>query len=149
MAPSDTERKSRELHRGPIAYMARNSIAANLLMIILIAGGIWMAGNMQKEVFPDFQLDIVEVRVTYPGSSPAEVEKGILLPVEEAIRGVHGIKEVVSTAREGSGRVNIELVAGTNRMKAFQDIDQAVNRIRPFRMILSNRSSAFSPDSGM
>ncbi len=98
---------------GPIAYMARNSIAANLLMVILIAGGIWMAGNMQKEVFPDFQLDIVEVRVVYPGSSPGEVEMGILLPVEEAIRGVQGVKEVVSTAREGSGTVRIELVAAT------------------------------------
>jgi multidrug efflux pump subunit AcrB len=132
MSDSTSSNSSRNTHKGAIAYMARNPIAANLLMIILIAGGIWMTGHMQKEVFPDFQLDIVEVRVNYPGSSPAEVEKGILLPVEEAVRSVQGIKEVVSIAREGSGRVNIELVAGTNRMKAFQDIDQAVNRIRTF-----------------
>mgnify|MGYP006283247511 CR=1 FL=1 len=117
---------------GPIAYMARNSIAANLLMIILIGGGIWTIYNMQKEVFPQFALDIVEVSVVYPGAAPSEVEKGILLPVEEAIRGVQGIKEVTSTAYEGAGRISIELVAGTNRMKAFQDIDQAVNRIRTF-----------------
>lgn len=112
--------------------MARNSIAANLLMLILIGGGIWSAYNMQKEVFPQFALDIVEVSVVYPGAAPSEVEKEILLPVEEAIRGVQGIKEVTFTAREGSGSVSIELVAGTNRMKAFQDIDQAVNRIRAF-----------------
>lgn len=118
--------------RGPIAYMARNRVAANLLMLILIAGGIWTMYNIQKEVFPQFQLDIVEVSVVYPGSAPAEVEKGILMPVEEAIRGVQGIKEFTSTAREGSGRVLIELVSGTNRMKAFQEIDQAVNRIRTF-----------------
>lgn len=118
--------------KGPLAYMARNSIAANLLMLILIGGGIWSAYNMQKEVFPQFALDIVEVSVVYPGAAPSEVEKEILLPVEEAIRGVQGIKEVTFTAREGSGSVSIELVAGTNRMKAFQDIDQAVNRIRAF-----------------
>ena len=118
--------------KGPLAYMARNSIAANLLMLILIGGGIWSAYNMQKEVFPQFALDIVEVSVVYPGAAPSEVEKEILLPVEEAIRGVQGIKEVTSNAREGSGSVSIELVAGTNRMKAFQDIDQAVNRIRTF-----------------
>jgi len=112
--------------------MARNSIAANLLMIILIGGGLWTAYHMQKEVFPQFALDIVEVSVVYPGAAPAEVEKGILLPVEEAIRGVQGIKEVTSTAYEGAGNVSIELVAGTNRMKAFQDINQAVNRIRTF-----------------
>ncbi len=118
--------------RGPIAWMARNAIAANLLMIILIGGGIWTAFNIQKEVFPQFQLDIVEVSVVYPGAAPAEVEQGILLPVEEAVRGVQGIKEVTSTARESSGSIEIELVAGTNRMRAFQDIDQAVNRIRTF-----------------
>ncbi|HKK10210.1 MAG TPA: efflux RND transporter permease subunit, partial [Bacteroidales bacterium] len=118
--------------RGAIAFMARNSIAANLLMLILIGGGLYMTYNIQKEVFPQFQLDIVEVSVVYPGAAPAEVEKGILLPVEEAIRGVQGIKEVTSTAYEGYGNISIELVAGTDRMKAFQDIDQAVNRIRTF-----------------
>ncbi len=118
--------------RGIMAYMARNAVAANLLMVILLGGGIWTMYNMQKEVFPEFQLDIVDVSVVYPGAAPAEVEFGILMPVEEAVRGVQGIKEITSTAREGSGRVSIELVPGTERMKAFQDIQQAVNRIRTF-----------------
>jgi multidrug efflux pump subunit AcrB len=122
----------RLLNSGPIAYMARKSIAANLLMIILIGGGIWSMYNIQKEVFPNYQLDIVEVSVVYPGASPTEVEQGILMPVEEAVRGLQGIKEVSSVAREGSGSVSIELVVGTNRMKSFQEIDQAVNRIRTF-----------------
>lgn len=112
--------------------MARNSIAANLLMLILLGGGFWSMFNIQKEVFPQYALDIVEVRVAYPGAAPAEVEQGILRPVEETIRGVEGIKEVTSQANEGSGEITIELVTGTDRMKAFQDIDQAVNRIRTF-----------------
>ena len=117
---------------GPISYMASHPIAANLLMILFIGGGVWSMYSVQKEVFPQFQLDIVNVSVVYPGAAPSEVEQGILLPVEEAIRGVQGIREVTSTAREGSGSITIELVAGTDRMKAFQDIDQAVNRIRTF-----------------
>lgn len=118
--------------RGPIAWMVRNSIAANLLMVILLGGGLWSAVVIQKEVFPRFQLDVVEVRVGYPGAAPSEVEQGILLPIEEAVRGVEGIREITSEAREGRGEVLIELVAGQDRMKAFQDIDQAISRIRTF-----------------
>jgi multidrug efflux pump subunit AcrB len=117
---------------GPLAWMACNAIAANLLMVILLAGGIWSAFQIQKEVFPQFQLDIVSVSVGYPGAAPSEVESGILQPVEEAVRGLEDIKEITASAREGSGSVDIELVSGADRMKAFQDIDQAVARIRTF-----------------
>ena len=58
--------------------------------------------------------------------------QGILLPVEEAVRGVPGIKEIRSTAREGSGSIRLELVNGVDRIKVFQDIDQAVAQIRTF-----------------
>ena len=90
--------------------MARNSIATNLLMIVLLGGGLFTMYHIQKEVFPEFQLDFVEVSVVYPGASPAEVEQGVLQPVEEAVRAVQGIKEIVSEAREGSAEISIELV---------------------------------------
>lgn len=138
----DSDQKSQQLAKssdkksliaqGPIAWMAHNSIAANLLMILLLGGGIWSAFVIQKEVFPQFALDVVEVNVGYPGAAPEEVEQGILRPVEEAVRGISGIREITSRAREGSGEVVIELVAGQNRMKVYQDIDQAVGRIRTF-----------------
>lgn len=117
---------------GPIGWMARNPIAANLLMVILLGGGLWSAVAIQKEVFPQFQLDVVEVRVGYPGAAPEEVEQGILRPVEEAVRGVEGVREITSEAREGRGEVLIELVGGQDRMKALQDVSQAVSRIRTF-----------------
>ena len=85
---------------GPIAWMARNSIAANLLMVVLLVGGLWSAVRIQKEVFPQFELDVVQVAVGYPGAAPAEVEQGILRPVEEAVRAVEGIREITSEARE-------------------------------------------------
>lgn len=134
MSNSDKNNEIEEIEnsKGPIAYMAKNPIIANLLMILFVAGGGYTMYSVQKEVYPQFQLDIVEVFVVYPGAAPAEVEQGILLPVEEAVRGIQGIKEVVSTAEEGSGSVSIELVAGSNRINAFQEIDQAVARIRTF-----------------
>ena len=78
--------------------MARNAIAANLLMFILLGGGIYTALTMQKEVNPDFALDVVEVTVSYPGAAPEEVEQGIILPVEESVRSVQGIREIASNA---------------------------------------------------
>lgn len=128
----DNQHLAGDTHKGAIAFMARNRIITNLLMIVLIGGGIWTMRNIQKEVFPRFELDFVEVSVTYPGASPGEVEQGIVLPVEEAISGVQGIKEITSRAGEGSGEISIELVPGTDRMKALQDVDQAVSRIQTF-----------------
>ena len=95
---SGESRPSRSL-RGPIAWMARNSIAANLLMFILLGGGIWSAAAIQKEVFPQFELDIIEVNVDYPGAAPEEVEQGILRPIEGAVRGVgvEWIREIDDT----------------------------------------------------
>ena len=117
---------------GAISWMAHNPIAANLIMFVLLGAGIWTALTMQKEVDPAFELDIVEVNVVYPGAAPREVEQGIILPIEEAVRGVSGIREITSTAREGSGSVRLELVAGVDRIKIFQDIDQAVTQVRTF-----------------
>ncbi|WP_246434643.1 efflux RND transporter permease subunit [Teredinibacter haidensis] len=117
---------------GSIAWMAKNSIAANLLMIILLGGGLFMAFEVQKQVFPEFEMDIIDVSVSYPGSSPEEVEQGILQPIEGALRGVQGIKEMSSQAREGGGQVSLELVSGTDRMKAYQEVEQAVSRVRTF-----------------
>lgn len=117
---------------GTIAWMARNPIAANLLMILFLAGGLWTAISIQKEVFPQFQLDVIGVSVGYPGAAPSEVEQGILLPVEEAIQSIEGIREITSSAEEGNGSISIELVSGADRSKVFQDVDQAINRIRTF-----------------
>jgi len=124
--------ESEDLPRGPIAWMARNAVAANLAMALLLLGGIWSAVSAQKEVFPQFALDVVDVGVGYPGAAPEEGEQGILRPIEEAVRGVEGIREITSEAREGGGRVSIELVTGADRMKVFQDVDQAVSRILTF-----------------
>ena len=118
--------------RGPIAWMAQNSVAANLAMVFLVAGGIGMAFFMKKEVMPDSTLDVVEVSVSYPGASPSEVESGILLPVEEAVRGLAVVKELTATARENSGTVTVELTAETERSQGLQRINQAVDSIQTF-----------------
>ena len=118
--------------RGPIAWMARNPVAANLLMAVLIVGGFIMAFNVKQEVFPEFDLDTVSITVPYPGASPAEVEQGILLAIEDEVRGIDGIKRVTSSAVEGSGAVQVELLLGADTGKALQDVKNAVDRITTF-----------------
>ena len=117
---------------GPIAWMVHNRVAPNLLMLVLLIGGLFTAGQIKKEVFPDFALDEVRVSVAYPGASPEEVEQGIVLAVEEAIDGVEGIAEIRSTASEGRALVIAELVEGADIQKANQDIKQEIDRITTF-----------------
>lgn len=118
--------------RGPLAWMVRNRVTPNLLMIFLLVGGLYMSSKIKKEVFPEFELDIVRVSVAYPGASPEEVEQGILLSVEEAVRGLEGVKELSASASEGRGTVTVELLADADQQKAYQDIRQEVDRISTF-----------------
>lgn len=120
----------RERMNGAIAWMAKNSVAANLLMFGLIACGLAMAlFQIRKEVQPKIEIDAVRVSVPYPGASPEEVEKGIILAVEEAVRDLDGVKEVSSTALESFGDINIQLEQGVDRNKALSDVKNAVDRI--------------------
>ncbi len=118
--------------KGLIAWMVHNRVTPNLMMLILLIGGAILAITIKKEVFPEFDLDIVTVRVPYPGSSPEEVEQGIVLAVEEAIRGLEGIKEITATASEGSGTVVAELLEDADQQKVYQDIKQEIDRITTF-----------------
>ncbi|WP_245555018.1 efflux RND transporter permease subunit [Geopsychrobacter electrodiphilus] len=112
--------------------MARNHVAANLLMLILILGGIIKAPHIKQEVFPEVSLDRILVSVAYPGAGPEEVEEGILLKIEEGLTGVDGIKQLKSTATEGSGSVVAELYADQNPDQVLQDIKSEVDRITTF-----------------
>ena len=118
--------------RGPLAWMAYNRVTPNLLMIFLLLGGLIVSGQIKKEVFPEFELDMVTVSVAYPGASPEEVEQGIILVIEEAVRGLDGIKELTATAAEGHGSVRIELLSDADQQKVYQDIKQEIDRIRTF-----------------
>lgn len=121
-----------ETTKGALAWMARNGVAANLLMFLMIVGGVLGLVSTKQEVFPEFDLDMVTVAVPYPGASPAEVEQGILLAVEERVRGLDGVKRIKSTAREGSGTVSIELLLDAQPDQVLADVKNEVDRITTF-----------------
>ena len=123
---------SRLKQSGSVAWMARNPVAANVLMFILLIGGALMSTTIKQEVFPEIEIDKIIVEVPYPGASPAEVEQGIVLVVEEAIRGVDGVKRVIGLANESMGTITAELLEGTETDRALSDIKGAVDRIVTF-----------------
>ena len=116
-------------HRGPIAWMVHHGVAPNLLMLLLIIGGLVASTTIKKEVFPDFELEIITVAIGYPGATPEEVERSLLLPLEAALADVDGIDELTATANEGAGRVSASLVEGVEVMRVYQEIQQAVGAI--------------------
>ncbi len=137
---------------GAIAWMAGNPVAANLVMAFLLIGGLLMGSRVKQEVFPETELDMVSISVPYPGASPAEVEQGIILAVEEAVRGIDGVKRVVANASEGRAYVTTELEVDADKEKALADIKSAVDRItslpkeaeRPIVSLLTNRQEVLS-----
>ncbi len=118
--------------KGPIRWMAGHSVAANLLMAVLLIGGLLFSFQIKQEVFPEFDLDIVTISVAYPGASPEEVERGVLLAIEEAVNGLEGIEKVTATAREGVGTVTVEMREGEDIQRLSQEVKAEVDRITSF-----------------
>jgi len=112
--------------------MAGNSVAANLLMIVLLVGGLLAALQIKQEVFPELEIDMVIITVAYPGASPEEVENGVVLVVEEAVQGLEGVDEIRSTAREGVGTIIIEALEGTDINRLWQEAKSEIDRIGTF-----------------
>lgn len=131
MKTQDSAEKSRDA-TGPVPFMARNSVSGNIILFLLIVGGIMSLPTIKQEVFPEFSLDTITVQVPYPGASPAEVEQGVILAVEEAVRGVDGIKKMTAFAQEGSGTVVAELENDASMSKVNDEIQSAVDRITSF-----------------
>ncbi|MEM9865673.1 MAG: efflux RND transporter permease subunit [Myxococcota bacterium] len=115
--------------RGPIAWFARNTVASNIVMVVLILGGLVMLTQLKQEVFPEVEADSVIIHIAYPGASPAEVESGVTLAVEESVRGLDGVKEVRSTSQEGISVVTVVLLTGADKDRALSDVKAAVDRI--------------------
>jgi multidrug efflux pump subunit AcrB len=119
-------------NEGIIGWFARNPVAANLLMLIIMISGLVSYFGIQKRTFPEFESNMVQVTVPYLGAAPAEVEEGVIVKIEEAVADVEGIKEIRSTAAEGAGTVTIEILTGYDPAKALDDIKLRVDAIPNF-----------------
>jgi multidrug efflux pump subunit AcrB len=109
--------------------MVQNPVAANMLMILILGGGLAAAVLIPRELFPEFSVDFVTVSVPYPGATPEDVEKSICLKIEDKLDEIEEAKEITSTSREGMGVVAIELEAGTDVRAVLDDVRSEVDKI--------------------
>jgi multidrug efflux pump subunit AcrB len=115
-----------------VRWAIHNSPAMNILMIGLLVMGTLSLVTMRREVFPEFELDIVLVSVAYPGASPDEVENGICKRIEESIYSIDGVKKMTSIAKEGSGSVVLELYPEADAQRIVNEVRSEVARIATY-----------------
>jgi hypothetical protein len=115
-----------------LAWFARNHVAANLLMFLLLLGGYFGLTNVRQEMIPEIRLDMMSISVVYPGATPEEVEEALCVRIEEALQGVPGIKRLRSTAAEGVGIVTVELMSGEDVNARINDVRARIDAIDTF-----------------
>jgi multidrug efflux pump subunit AcrB len=106
-----------------LAAFARNTVFANITLILIFLAGYIATANMIRETFPEFSLDMITISVPYPGADPEEVEEGISRKIEEAIEGLQGIKQYTTQSSEGLGTANIEV-------REDYEVDDVLERVR-------------------
>ena len=126
--PADDE----EVH-GLIGWFAKNHVAANLLMFAIIGLGVFsLWAQIKQEAFPEFNRNQIQVQVPFRGGTPEEVEQGVILRIEEAVKSIEGVREIRSFAGEGSGSVDIDLETGVDLAEKMDEVKLAVDGISTF-----------------
>jgi multidrug efflux pump subunit AcrB len=118
--------------RGPIAWFARNHVAANLLLGMVIMGGLFSLPQMPQKSFPDIDVKMITVAVVYLGAAPEEVEEGVCIRIEEELEGVEGVERIRSTASEGSCSVAVELFESSDEARVLDDVKNRIDAIDTF-----------------
>lgn len=118
--------------KNPIHWMVDNHVVSNLLMLMLILGGLIIGFSVKQEVFPEITMDKIQISIAYPGAGPEEIEEGILLTIEDRLTAIEGIRQIKSTASEGIGLIVAEIHPGNDLDTMLQEIKSEVDRINTF-----------------
>jgi multidrug efflux pump subunit AcrB len=124
--------KDLEEKQGILSWFASNHVAANLLMLLIAAAGLLAIFSARLEVFPEMNLDMINIMVPYLGASPSDVEEGVCTRVEEAIAGVEGIKRMTSNAAEGMGSTLVEVEEYADVKEVLDDVKAEIDTIITF-----------------
>lgn len=115
-----------------VSYFIKYPVAGNVIMILILLFGYFGLKSLKKTFFPEVESKIISVQVIYPGASPEEIEKGIVLKIEDNLRGVTGVEEISSTSKENTGSVTVEVEKDYDTDLVLQDVKNAIDRINSF-----------------
>lgn len=112
-----------------IGFLVERPLVVNLVSVFIVVIGIVSAVSINREAFPNVNLDRAQVNAIYPGATPAEIEQLIITPIEQELKSLSGIDRMISVAFPGSGRIVLELDPhATNRDRIISDVQLAVDR---------------------
>jgi multidrug efflux pump subunit AcrB len=114
---------------GPIALFARHPTAANLIMVLMIIIGIWGIMKMNSQFLPSFGIDVVTVKIDWPGANSEDIDQNIVQRVEPEVRFIDSVKRVRANSTEGMASIFIEFEAGSDMQAALSNVEAAVSRI--------------------
>ncbi len=112
-----------------LRFLVERGLMVNLITIFLVGLGMYAAFHINREAFPNVNLDLIQIDTTYPGATPEELERLVITPIEQELKALNGIDRMVSAAFPGSGRITLELDPfATNRVRLASDVQLAVDR---------------------
>ncbi|WP_297761223.1 efflux RND transporter permease subunit [uncultured Muriicola sp.] len=118
--------------RNIIAYFIKYHVAVNVVIIAFFIFGIVGALSLKSSFFPLTDSKNISINITYPGASPQEIEEGIVLKIEDNLKGLEGVDRVTSTSRENSGSINVEIEKGRDVDFMLLQVKNAVDRVPTF-----------------
>lgn len=121
-----------DTHKGLIAWFARNSVAANLLMIFILLGGLLTINTINKQMFPQVKINSISYSAPYPGAAPQEVEEGITIKIEEALETVQGLKRVITFSNRNYSNGWFEVDLDYDPQIVLEEIKSAIDSIASF-----------------
>jgi multidrug efflux pump subunit AcrB len=121
-----------DTNKGLIAWFARNSVAANLLMIFILVGGFFTISTINKQMFPQVNINWISYNAPYPGSAPQEVEEGITIKIEEALETVQGLKRVITYSSRGYSNGWFEVDLDYDPQIVLEEVKSAIDSISSF-----------------
>ena len=115
-----------------ISYFIKYEVAVNVLILAFVIFGIVGALSLKSSIFPLNESRNILISIAYPGASPQEIEEGIVLKIEDNLKGLQGVDRVTSTSRENSGTINVEIEQNQDIDFMLLQVKNAVDRVPTF-----------------